>query len=140
MQLEARPVCSGDGCIQTQLERSARVCLSSLCPHRQVHLESMRIEHHSVGDPLSGGHRLCSQFSWIWQWITHYASHETGSHIGPPQQTTPTGRPREPSASHLESVRGHLSAAVEISQKAAELLSSRWSQGTNVVYQSALKQ
>lgn len=83
----------------------------------------------------SGGHRLCSQFSWIWRWITHYASHETGFPKGPPQQTTPTVRPREPSASHLESFREHLSAA-GILQKAAELLPSRWSQVTNVVYQS----
>ena len=52
VQLEARPVCNGDGCIPTQLERSAGVCLSSLYPHRQVHSESMRTEHHSVGDPL----------------------------------------------------------------------------------------
>ena len=50
-QLEARPICGGDRCIPTQLETSARVCLSSLCSHRQVCSESMRrTEHHSVGD------------------------------------------------------------------------------------------
>ena len=63
---------------------------------------------------------------------------EIGSPEGPPQQTTPTGSPREPSASHLHSVRGHLSAT-EISQQAVELLVTGWSQGTNAAYESAWK-
>ena len=49
-QLEARPVCSSDGPIPNQLERSVEEWLSSFCPHRQVHSWSTRTEHHIVGD------------------------------------------------------------------------------------------
>ena len=112
----------------------AGVCLSSICSHRQVH--SGRTEHYSVDDsPLVGTDLVPSSLGSGGRLLTMF-SHETGSPEGPAQQTTPTGRPREPPASCLESVRGHLSAA-GISQQAAKLLVTGWSQGTNAADESA---
>ena len=95
-------------------------------------------EYHSVGDSPLEGTDLVPGTLGSGSGVSTSPPQETKPPEGSPRQIAPTGRPREPPASCLESVRGHFSAA-GVSQQAAELLVAGWSRGTNSAYESAWK-
>ena len=138
--LEAGPVCSSIGCVPTQLERSTRLLISSLCAHRQMRLEDTGGEEHGgASDRPVGSTNVVPSFTGSGGGLPIGSIKEGGPSEGSSQQATSPGKPGETSANRLESVRGQLAAA-GVSGQAADLLVAGWSQGTNSTYKSAWRQ
>ena len=136
-ELEARSVCSGNGCSTSLLERSAGVCFPSLLPHRQV---SEQVEDRAIRNSFD-----CP--SMARPAVVPHTARDTGGLPNPIANVTrPTNRSLQPttpitecqgtSASRLEGVRERIHAG-GISEQATKLITAAWSKGTNTAYQSA---
>ena len=135
-QLEARSVCSGDGCTPPRLEDVGGIRLSPILLNREVSAEnSPRGEHHNNSSAMVVFPSLVPSPTGESGGPPAPSAQSQGSPVQPSRPDSPTSRPRVSTASRMQSIRVQYEAA-GVSGQATELLLAGWSKGTNTAYQS----
>ena len=135
-QLAARPIRSSNGCFQDPMDGHPGICLSSICPDRQVPTEDTPGGFDSGADSSSlalpimvpmapGDAGLPSSPS---AGLQEFAAR-------PFQQGPPSACQGTATASHLESVRRTCSLS-GISERTSDIITAGWRRRTNSAYQS----
>jgi len=138
-ELEPGSVHNGARCIQSQLAQSDGLCLPSICSQREVHSEGPpRKEHNSPDHVPVACTNMVPSSAGLSDIMLSPLTKEARPPNGPLQSTASTGRTRQITTSHLESIGGQYSAA-GVSQGTTDLLLAGWSKGTNSTYESAWK-
>ena len=136
-QLEARPLCSGHGCLSDSMAIPECICIPSLLPGGEVPTENQDREKLNSSNSASVANSiLVPSVAGIPGGYSNAIAAGSESPQRPLQSEASNDGAGYPAACRLESVRKqHL--AKGISEKATELITASWSSGTNTAYQSA---
>jgi len=135
-QLETRPLCTGNRCIPTELEKLEWLRIPSFLPDREMPTKDPAgIEHHYHGSAPVALTGMVPNSDGMLSRLPSTSAQMDGLAAGPIQSTPSTGSSRVTKASRLQSIREQY-AVTGVSEKASKLLLAGWSTGTNTAYQS----
>ena len=135
-QLEARPLCTRDGCLPDGVEVNRGLCIPSLQLNREVHTEGPpRTQYHHNSSSLVALPSMVPSPDGILGRASSATAQSQRPAKEPIKPDTSTARARKPAASRLQNIRRQ-HTETGVSAKASDLLLAGWSKATNTAYQS----
>ena len=130
-ELETRPLCNGNRCIHSQLDRLPGLCVSTILPNREVSTEDLsRESNNSFNCPSLANSSVVPPATRDVSPVTDTIAQPQGTSAGSIQSNPPSACQQTTATSHLESIRrAHSDSGILI--RASEIISAGWRKGTN---------